>query len=310
MCNLIEAQVVAPGAISYSNIPAQDYATWDVGTTYAAGDRVTALSSWKVGGTVVAGYRVYKSLVASNLGIEPTADAGSNWLDEGPTSRMRPFDGTSSVVSASGSLVFEVTTDITWSVVSIFGAVGTTWRVQVWNSTGDLLFDQTRDLVSYTAWDTWWDVFFGAVEYKTRDLMVNLPQGPNRRVRVTIDAGASTASVAAISGGKQRGFGITRPGSYPKLESFSDLGENEFGDINVVPRKKIRTVTYKVSYETLNTDRLFGWVVANTDKLVIVYPSADAEGLGLLVYGIITYFEPPGEHIRSEGRLEIRGVTT
>lgn len=308
MCNLIEAMVVTPSDITDSNLPAQDHATWLVGTTYAKDNRVCALSSWQVGPDVVEGMKVYRSMIDGNTGNNPVGDDGTKWLDEGPTSRMLPFDGTiGSQASNTGTVECTILTDRTCDALGLFGMVGTSARVQVQNSSLVTIYDQTFSLVDRVERNSWWKVFFATREYRDTLVIEGLPFGSGRYLKVTVDAGAGVAKLGACAAGSKLYFGPTRPGTDARIEDFSDLNEDQYGNIAPVLRGQIRWVTFKFVYQTKNRERLLRWVARNSQRLVVAYQAVGAEQYGTLVYGIINDARLPGESVSSEGTLEMRG---
>ncbi|SPJ27620.1 hypothetical protein [Falsiruegeria mediterranea] len=307
--NIIEAMVVSEASITYSNLPALDHPAYAAGVSYAKGDRICAAKPYKVGVVDLVGQHVFESLQDNNQGNDPSADDGSNWLVIGPTNRLRAFDGTiGSGTSHAGSVEFKVQTDRTCDALAFFGLRGGTVRVRVYTSQDALIWDKTFSLFDPIEVSNQFDFWFAEREFARVYLVTGLPRGGNRFVHVTVDAGTGTAEIGAMVLGTQANLGITRPGTTVDFRDFSELNEDQYGNIAPVARQKIRLVNYRFSYETENTERILRRVMRNSGRLVVAYQALGTERYGTLVYGLINDLELPGEAVFSDGQLEMRGV--
>ena len=307
--NLIEAMVVADSDIADSNIAAQDHDTWDVATPYSAGDRVCAVAPYKVGVVDLTGAHVFESVIDSNLGADPLAGDASKWLDLGPTNRLRAFDGTiGSKSTNSEKIEFTVHTDRTCDDLAVFGVSGGSLRVQVFTSLMVEIFDQTYSLFDPIEITNQFEFWFGEREFANAFLVSGLPRGPDRYIKVTVDAGTGTAELGALVLGTRLELGVTQAGTAADFRDFSELNEDQYGNIAPVGRDKIRLVKFVFSYATENTERALRRAMRNSGRLVVAYQAVGAERFGTLVYGLITDLELPGEAVWSTGRLDMRGV--
>lgn len=309
MCFLIEAMLVSAGDIVASNITAQDHATWSAGTSYAEGDRVCALAPYQVGADEVTGFKVYRSVHAANSGNDPVSDDGTHWLDEGLTNRLKAFDGTiGSQAENAGTVEYTILTTRSCDAIAFFGLSAGSVTVEVYNASMSKIYERTEQLYDTVEIDSIWDWFFSATEYSQSKVFTGLPQGAGRHVKVIINAGVGTAKVGVIALGSVQKIGDTRPGTEIRLEDFSDLNEDPYGNIAPVLRAQIRWVTYRFTAPTKNNEKILRRVIRNTKRLVAVFQGEGAEQFGTLVYGVINDCRLPGESITSEGTLEMRGV--
>ncbi len=307
--NLIEAMAVSEADIHASNIPALDHPAYGAGATYAKGDRVCALKAYKVGVADLMGQHVFESAVDTNLGNDPVSDDGSNWLAIGPTNRLRAFDGTiGSGSSHAGKVEFTVHTDRTCDALALFGVRGGTVRVQVFTNAMVEIWDNTYSLFDPIEIADQFDFWFAEREFTRAFLISGMPRGPDRFVKVTVDAGTGIAEIGALVLGTQMNLGITQAGTSVDFRDFSELNEDQYGHIAPVGREKIRLVKFRFSYETENQERILRRVMRNSGRLVVAYQDLDAERFGTLVYGLINDLELPGEAVFSTGRLDMRGV--
>ena len=121
---IIKPVTVTNSILTSSNVTEDDYAEWDVATTYADGDNVIVI------GTT---HKVYESLVGSNLGNDPTTDDGTNWLEISATNRWKAFDRKiSDPVTNLESIEYQLNdTGSSVTSVALFGLKGVTANVTV-----------------------------------------------------------------------------------------------------------------------------------------------------------------------------------
>jgi hypothetical protein len=306
---LIDAMEVAADAIVESTLPAQDYASFDPNVTYSEGDHVCATKTYEIGATEVVGPFVFESRISGNLGNDPVTDDGSAWLDKGPTSRLRPFDGTiGSVASSSGSLSFTVVTDRTCDGLALFGLRGGTVRIQVFTAQDLEIFDQTYSLFDPVEISDQYTFWFAERSFVRSKPVLGLPKGAGKKVKVTVDAGTGIAELGSLVLGTKFVLGITRPGTEPGYQSFSQIGRDDYGNLKAVRRGKVRTVKFRYDYETPNTGKILRRMMESDGKLVVALQGNNDEKFGTLVYGIIRDAQFPSDHVYSEGIFEMDGV--
>ena len=195
-------KVIAPLTIDSSMVTidtVETYSDWDIGTTYAAGNKV------------VYGDWVYESLTSSNLGNQPDTDT-VNWVLSSPSNAWAMFDEEVSTQSEkTTSFTFTVTPNAYFNSIALLNIEAIQLDVTV--TTGaETLFEQTYDL-NETVIADWYGYFFEPYTLRTDIVIDNIPPSLSAEVEVVV---TNTTSIDA------------KVGMF-KIGTYATLGDSEYG---------------------------------------------------------------------------------
>lgn len=209
-----DLQVIRPlpvtdAILTSSNVAETEYPAWASGTTYALGART------------IRAHRVFESLVASNVGNDPTLDP-TRWLDTGPTKRWAMFDqALGSFTTAQTQIIVTLTPD---AAINGLGVLDTDGAVRVQSGS----YDRT-------------------IAAPNPHVFLDLAVAAGVAVTITISAaaGASNASAGTLLIGTRLGLGLTENSPSVGISDFSRKDTDDFGNVTVVERAWAKRLTLR-----------------------------------------------------------------
>jgi len=222
---------ITDSILSSTDVPENDYPVWNVGTTYADGDRVILTST----------HRIYESLLGSNVGNDPTvASTPAYWIEVGPTNRWAPFDTSisTSVVQAT-SITYTLVPGTPINMLAILNINNGTQATVTINSPSQsptLVYTKIISLNSLPLVAGWWSWFFGSRVVQTQAIFDDIPPYSDGIFTITIEGGADL-SAGVIMLGQQQTFGLgIKYGARVGIQDYSRKETNDFGDTVLVQR--------------------------------------------------------------------------
>ena len=222
---------ITDSILSSTDVPENDYPVWNVGTTYADGDRVILTST----------HRIYESLLGSNVGNDPTvASTPAYWIEVGPTNRWAPFDTSisTSVVQAT-SITYTLVPGTPINMLAILNINNGTQATVTINSPSQsptLVYTKIISLNSLPLVAGWWSWFFGSRVVQTQAIFDDIPPYSDGIFTITIEGGADL-SAGVIMLGQQQTFGLgIKYGARVGIQDYSRKETNDFGDTILVQR--------------------------------------------------------------------------
>lgn|GEM_PF-835344 len=217
---------VTAAILTASSVPEADYSAWAIGTTYALGDRVISTNT----------HRVYESVVAGNIGNDPTADA-TNWVDAGPTNRWAMFDtaaGPATTLNAPIAVTLALPDSV--DAIGLIDVQAVSVRLVV-SAGATTLIDQTHNPA------------------QAAELFLGLPAGSARVATVTITpTGGANAIVGKASIGTAFDLGPVEDAPTIALQDFSKRDTDDFGVTTVVPRSWSKKTTVRTRLDSSAVD--------------------------------------------------------
>ncbi|WP_406646842.1 hypothetical protein QEZ52_00245 [Aliisedimentitalea scapharcae] len=303
-------KVIAPMSVTDSevtstNIAATVHPVWDAGTTYAANDQVymTGLSG--------KAYRtVFESQLGSNLGNDPSADDGTNWIEIGATDRFKPFDRKiADTVSKATSITYQITPSSLVTGIAFFGLDAESVRVQIYDAGLTEVFDETHDLVDDTEIVDWFEYFTWDGIYDSEALFTGVPGYSGHRIDITISAPTGTASVGQIVLGRVHNLGTTLDGTGIGSEDFSTKERDTFGNAILIEKPFADTVDFQFSFPTRDARRIKRVLDGIRATPSVYFANDDMTEFGTTVFGFFqNYSVPLGHGGTSFATLEIEGL--
>lgn len=275
----------AAAMLTSSNVPENDHAEWNAGTTYALGDRCI----------IAAEHSIYESQVASNLNNPPLANlAGETpkWMRVSATNRTKMFDVEANTITSRAELI-----DVTLSpglADSLHLAELDAATVHVTQEHGgQTVFDKTFDLTLNNVFD-WPDFFFEPPIRKTSLTVTGLlPFYSGSTVRVRINAPGGTAKCGALAIGTSRFIGDVQWEPRIRQVNYSTKEADKFGALTLLKRLSVNQISVELLVDNSMISEIARLMKAyDAVPLVFAYePGETGEFECLNVLGIIRDFE-------------------
>lgn len=265
-----------------STLPETEHPAWSSGSTYA------------LAGRVIKAHKVWQSAQASNTNHEPTTDDGTWWTLVGPSNTWAMFDEKTSTVSASATSSMEValSTGVWVTDLALVAFAGTSARVRVYESDGTtLLYDQTKVLPGIAS-PSFYDWFFSRALVASGSIVfTGLPRRVAGKIKVTMN-GPGSVSLGVLALGVTHDIGSTQDDPTSDLVDYSRVDWDEFGDVTITRRKRLKRVTYPVYLPNADVPRVLALREALSSVMCVFIGTDEIENLqdALLAYGLFTKF--------------------
>lgn len=301
MVKVIVPVDVTGGQLIANNVAEDDGPEWDVGTTYAAFDRVIKAST----------HRVYESSRGNNLGNDPEGAEVSDWLEVGATNGHRAFDNRLSAPSSkAGAIEFTVQPDTLVRAVALVGASAASATVRVKDPNGVTLVERVKDLADYSAMIDAITMVTVAPDFRNVVVFEDIICTPGNLVEIVIGDGAGTAEISEVVLGDVLTIGTALYGAEVGIEDFSTFEEDRFGGVDITKRAYRDWTEFPIAVSTADIGRLRRTLASIRAKFALYYFTADGNDYGTTVYGryesLSTVISGP---ITSDMSLKILGAT-
>tara|TARA_R110000850_G_scaffold11976_4_gene40750 strand:- start:25597 stop:26514 length:918 start_codon:yes stop_codon:yes gene_type:complete len=287
-----------------SNVPENDNALYNIATAYTAGQKVMMTTNV---------HRNFECLIA-NTGEDPSTKPvnGSGdlyWLDLGSTNRWAMFDEViNNPTTNAASIVFEVTPGVVINTIGLLNIVAATAQIVGTEPVGGEFYNETFDLISTENVFDGYSYFFGDFITISDIVAEDIPPFSTGEFTVTI-SGAGTVSLGEFTYGAEFDLGVTLIGARPRIESFSTVTTNAFGNTSFVPRANRKLLTVDTAVDRYRINDITRKMADLIDKPALWV--ADKDNSSLIVYGILGDYAP---EFGTEGSIsftnyEIKGLT-
>lgn len=289
-----------------TDVPEDDYAAWNSGTTYNTGDRVILVST----------HRIYESLTDGNTN-KPPATSPVEWIEVSATNRWKLFDRsntsqTTQTDSPSGYFFYELAFG---RPINSFAALnisnGTKVKITMTSASvgsPNIVYEEEVSLTPYPQTSDWWAWFFGQRITPTQVVKTDLPAYSDAVIKIEFEGGDNLAVGTALFGQQNRfGLGL-QYGARVGIQDYSIKQTNEFGDVVLLQRAFSKRANFTLFINKGETDTLQTFLSSIRAVPCLWIGSADYEST--VVYGFYKNFDvliSYPEH--SECDLEIEGLT-
>ncbi|MFV1620463.1 hypothetical protein [Phaeobacter sp. JH20_26] len=231
------------------------------------------------------------------------------WIKVGAANRFKMFDEFYHSQTEADEVV-TVTIDPPQVVnsVTLLNVDAVSVTIEIFDDHGALIYQATKSMADNSQVADYWDYFFSPVLRKKNVSFVDLPSY-SRPIKITV-AGepGGTVQVGGAFIGAQRKIGLTQYGTDRELMNFSDINRDQFGIVNIVPRRKADLASFQIDLDTPQNDFVYDLLrsLADIPCIYIGDPNRD----GTIVYGYprgvrIPYETPDYSKIT----LEVESVT-
>ncbi|HEU0282956.1 MAG TPA: hypothetical protein VFQ99_04170 [Gallionella sp.] len=219
-----------------STAPENDYPVWVAGS-YAVGYRCIS--------TVT--HRIYESLIASNT-KDPTdilnrTGTTPAWLDIGATNKWACLDGLVSTPTKLASPLTMVFTPGFFNALCLFGLDAENLAITVKDAPGGNVIYSDSGALESSAPGDWYEYFFDPFKPQTDFVASEIPPYNNAEVTITLTSATADVACGMLQMGDLRPLGETQYGAKAKPKTFSYIKINDFGENEIVRRKKAKDMT-------------------------------------------------------------------
>lgn len=216
-----------------SSIAETDYAAWSAATTYAVGGRCISTTT----------HRVYESLVAGNINHDPTditnrIGTTPYWLDVSATNRWRMFDDQTTSQSSAATAMTVTLTPGSFNGFALLGLAADTISVTVKELFGDTTIYSYSGRLEDSAPDDYYEYFYSAFKPQTDFVASGIDSYAQMSITVTLAVASGTVYCGMLQVGDLRLLGLTQYGAKAKPKTYSYIKVNEYGENEIVRRKK------------------------------------------------------------------------
>jgi len=271
---------IADAALLSSNVPEDATPAWSAVVSYALDQRVH----------LPAMHRVYQSLVAGNLGNDPTASS-SAWVEVGPTNRWAMFDGALGVSTQQlGDIEVRLRPGPTEALVAM-GLAGSLLRVRLYTEPGgDLVLTREVSLRAGSVSD-WWEWTMSPYEFRVQATVAELPVYPDPEIVVTVvGVDDEPARCGELLLGQLVALGAVQFGVKLGITDYSRKETDDFGLTTLVKRANAKTLSAQLRLDATHLSKVYEFLasVQATPIVAITDPSEDYDALTL--YGFVSDF--------------------
>lgn len=242
--NIIIPEEITPSVVMATNV-ANDYANWSAGS-YLEGTRA------------VVDTEVYEALSdTTDNPVVGAAKTTATWLRLGYTNKFRMFrDGTDSKTVQQDEIDVTLAMPGLINGIAVLGAVGSSVVITITDDTEGVVYTSTEEIADYLV-DNWYDWFFLPYTSKSELVFTDLPAYTDVSINIVITAlTGSDAQVGRIVLGTVADLGVALYGTSIGITSYSRKERDQFGNLTIVPRRKIKTADYDLKVETSRIDSL------------------------------------------------------
>lgn len=242
---LIKPVVFQPSQL-ISTTATETYSNWSSATTYSIGQRV------------IYNYRIYESLVNSNLNVIPTSDT-LKWLDFAPANSYAMFDtivGTATTATTSMTVVVKPNTII--DSVALINSKAAIVTITVRDGLGGtVVYQQTYGLQADES-NSWYDYFFNdPLIERTQIVFQDIPPYLNAHLYVEFtNSTGKPVSCGVMTYGTGYYLGGTQSGMSSGITDYSIKETDEFGGITFVERPYSKRMSAEIFVANSELNRM------------------------------------------------------
>lgn len=246
---ITDSMLIDSGSPPATNVPENDYAEWNVGTTYNAGDRVILTST----------HRIYESLLGSNTGNDPTVTSSPTyWIEVGPTNRWAVFDTSVSTQTVQGNNItytLEPAINVnSLGILNITEASEIIVTIESASSSPTEVYRSETLFTGHPKTSDWWSWFFATRRTPSQFLLNDLPPYPDGVIKIEV-IGTSNLAIGVILLGQQQKFGLgIKYGARVGIQDYSRKETNEFGETVLVQRAFAKRANVDLFLEKFEVD--------------------------------------------------------
>jgi len=214
-----------------------------------------ASGTYNTGDRVVHNRLVWEALKDS-VTSEPSKDTAQDWLKVGYSNIWRMFtEGRDSISTSTDQISVDIKPGSLFSTLAVLNVVGTTVSITVTDDVEGVVHQETKELMSAGVSD-FWNWHFEPYSVVKAAVFEGIPPYPNATINITIAASSAgdPVSCGRLVVGPNKDLGVTNYGTSVEILDYSNKERDQFGNLELVKRRVIKTVDYEVSVESSLVD--------------------------------------------------------
>lgn len=235
---------VTEAILTDSDVALDDYVVWAAGT-YNLGDQVRYDLS------------AYEALTTTTDQPDVgAAKAVPTWLRLGYVNRWRMFrDGSDSVTTNTAAITVTMDFAAVVTTIGLLGLSADSAQLIMTDGVEGEVYNETISLTDIAAID-WWEYFFTTYDSMDTALFEDIPPYPDAVLVLTISRTnpLDDASCGRVVAGPIAELGVTNYGTDVGIVDYSIRERDEFGNLQIVPRRTVKRVGYDVTLESILVD--------------------------------------------------------
>lgn len=286
-----------------STIPEPDAAQgeveWSAGS-YNLGDRVIKSST----------NSVYEVVADPSTTDDPEVGVNKDpatWVYVSPTNKYKMFDTANNSQSIGDNIVVSVTPTELINSVACFNVEADEITVKAYDDLDVEIYSSSINMRERPSVDGWYNYFYGGFEITDRFFLLDIPPVTTGRVEITFTG--TDAKVGTCIFGKQQTLGDAQYGSGAEVIDFSNVNEDQFGNISYTGGFSARLVNYDIISDKGSVDAVFNKIQKLGKKPAVFIGDQTGESNTLLVYGFVRDFNTVYTWpTKSKIKLTVRGL--
>lgn len=280
---------------------------WNVGNTYAAGQRVYMSNA----------HRVYESLKDGNTGKIPTepsnqynaAGVGTWWMDVGPTNKYAMFDGlVSTPTVANGPMVITLTPG-QFNGFALLGVDADSYEVKILDAPGGTIFysEPVTSLEGSQPAD-YYEYFFDRFKPLTQIVRTNVDPYGTAQMILTLYKGGGPVKLGMLAVGDMRPSGIPQRDATVEPQDFSVVKQDAFGNTTVKKRTNATGMSITTKMDREDAGAVLESVKDVLGVPVVVVGSEAQFYEWMTVFGLVSARMNPAEFPFVSLNMTVRGL--
>jgi len=235
---------ITDSILTSTNVSETDYAEYNPATTYPLGERVISTTT----------HKIYESAKAGNLDKDPT-DINNRtgttiwWIQVDATNAWKMFDGEKTSATTNATPLTIVLRPGFINSLYAGGLIADTATITIKDSPGGtIVYSKTITLENSYPPD-WYEYFFSPFRQQPDLIIDDLPPYNNCEITFTLAISSGNVECGMFQIGDLRQLGTTQYDASAAPKSYSSIKIDEFGNNEIIRRKKATDAEYQVILE-------------------------------------------------------------
>lgn len=250
----------------------------------------------------VSSHLLYESLTAANVGNVPYKTLNTSWLEIGTINKWRMFDA-----------AYQSRTENVGTIDTTITCAGLVNAVAVLNSEGvsatitqvETGYTKTQSLRSHNV-SNWYDWYFTEPLAVDDLIFQDIPPYVGGTLHVVIDGGVGVAKCGVMAAGELRAIGHTQWGASRSINDYSVTKEDEWGNINLIPRSFSQRLRIDVDIAKGNESNVTRLLESYRATPLVFVAAADYNMTYL--YGFLGPWSVPLSNTNQRASIELKGL--
>ena len=317
---VLEPIKITEEMIVASNLSEDDHPEWTSTADYKLGDYVISIATHQI-------YRALKDNGPGSEVVDPDAEwaaiddvfdltntAPVTWDRISATNKFRLFDQSPSRITSNlAEIDITLVPGLLVNGLALFGLSATHVQITLTLS-GVIQYDRTFDLSDNSEVIDWWSYYFAPIKELDELIITNLLDNSNGEFRIKIFRSNGFAACGEIVLGYLFDLGRTKSNPKIKLEDYSHIELDQYGNLTTTVRDAVQIVDYEFWISGFKTRSAFKQIKALRGAKKAVFIGDEESLLGVNTYGYVQDSEMKVsasaglDRANTFGKIKVKGV--